>query len=522
MNKCTTCNILFTVPANLTLHMQTHIQQNKVFEKHMENPLNSDCIEYQNDIPKIIFMCMFCNYSSTPVMCDNSFDIFKTILDLSDVPIVLISTVNYKEFIKSEYPLHKAFKYLSGPDKTIYFKYYLLHHYGGACCDISLDNCINDIDWNLNKWGENNDIFSFVQDSFKFAICKKNSPFTKELMCNATHVLNKHYINLARLESLNMYVLRESELTSDIYGPALVKYLDNLKISKFEEIRKNDEPCECNICHTFFPTTFKLACHRKEHSVQQSIFSKFGVKNFTDVDIVGGVPKVVFVLWFGGYGTTIPLMSSNRFAVFCELYKAIKVPIVMITDNNYKELIKSEFQLHKSFEYLSGVHKSDYFRCYLLHHYGGGYHDVKSRVLDWKNEWDIDNWTSNDNIWMYGRREKNEGAIGHPPEDYETQKKFRKLVTMGWIICKKNTPYTTELIDRIHKALDMHYDNLVKYPGINSGGYYSDKPFNLVPENSYPIRWLEILGEIYHPLMVKYLDHIKLGLPDAVKTKRYK
>lgn len=50
-------------------------------------------------------------------------------------------------------------------------------------------------------------------------------------------------------------------------------------------------------------------------------------------------------------------------------------------------------------------------------------------------------------------------------------------------------------------------------------GYYSDKPFELVPEKYYPIKWLEILGEIYHPLMLKYQKHIKFGLPDALKKK---
>mgnify|MGYP001600885643 CR=1 FL=1 len=69
---------------------------------------------------------------------------------------------------------------------------------------------------------------------------------------------------------------------------------------------------------------------------------------------------------------------------------------------------------------------------------------------------------------------------------------------------------------------DKYETELQKYPGIMSGGYYSDKPFDLVPENAYPIRWLEILGEIFHPLMLKYTDHIKFGLPDAVKSKRYK
>lgn len=39
--------------------------------------------------------------------------------------------------------------------------------------------------------------------------------------------------------------------------------------------------------------------------------------------------------------------------------------------------ILPEYPLHKAFEFLSAVHKSDYLRSYLLYHYGGGYSDVK-------------------------------------------------------------------------------------------------------------------------------------------------
>lgn len=43
-----------------------------------------------------------------------------------------------------------------------------------------------------------------------------------------------------------------------------------------------------------------------------------------------------------------------------------------------------EEPIHKAFEFLSLIHKSDYLRCYLLYHYGGGYTDVKHLHTDLK------------------------------------------------------------------------------------------------------------------------------------------
>ena len=157
----------------------------------------------------------------------------------------------------------------------------------------------------------------------------------------------------------------------------------------------------------------------------------------------------------------------------------------------------------------------------MLHHYGGAYHDVKWRIDSWENEWKKDNWTKDENIWIYGRRETYEGAIGYPPGMKHIQKEYNKLVTMGWVICKKNTKYTNELLNKIENMLEVKYLKLIKYPGYKSFGYYSDKAFSPAEENNYPLRWLEVMGEIFHPLMLKYNEHIKFGLKDALK-KRYK
>ena len=214
-------------------------------------------------------------------------------------------------------------------------------------------------------------------------------------------------------------------------------------------------------------------------------------------------------------------MSYRRFEAYKSLVNNIEVPVILLTHKNYKYFEKKGHPIHKAFEYLSANHKSDYLRAYMLHYYGGAYHDVKWRIESWKNEWKKANWTKDENIWIYGRKEKNQNAIGYPPGMKHIQKEYNKLVTMCWVICKKNTKYTQELIDKIENILDQKYQKLIKFPGYKSSGYYSSKPFSPAEENNYPLRWLELMGEIFHPLMLKYNSKIKFGLPDTLK-KTYK
>lgn len=277
----------------------------------------------------------------------------------------------------------------------------------------------------------------------------------------------------------------------------------------------------CHDCDFGCRQKRNLNTHVITHQQQLYFFKKYIKTSFENIEYVNNVPKVVFVCWSGGFTRNLPLMSIKRFEAFKSLVENIDVPVILLTYMNYKFFEKKEHPIHHAFDYLSANHKSDYLRAYMLHYYGGAYHDVKWRIESWKDEWDKDNWTKNENIWIYGRRETYEGAIGYPPGMKHIQKEYNRLVTMGWVICKKNTKYTTELLDKIENILDKKYSELIKFPGYKSSGYYSDKQFSPAEENNYPLRWLELMGEFFHPLMLKYNNKIKFGLPDALK-KSYK
>ncbi len=239
--------------------------------------------------------------------------------------------------------------------------------------------------------------------------------------------------------------------------------------------------------------------------------------NIDNVNYINGVPEIVYICWFG------ETISKNRLDGLKTLINNIKIPYLLITDDNVYDYQVSGEPYHKCFKYLSGNHKSDYIRSYMLHHYGGAYHDIKYRYSDWIGQWTDFN---DNNIWIKTRPERYPSWVGYDIDNPSTkwiQSKYNELGTMGWVICRPRTPYTGELLDKINKTLNKHENNLTKNPSIKSGGYYSDKPFDKVydPTNMYPMRWLELMGEHYHLLMYKYKDHLIFGLPDA-DEKYYK
>ena len=279
--------------------------------------------------------------------------------------------------------------------------------------------------------------------------------------------------------------------------------------------------CEfsCNKKHYFI--SHLIESHTQEATSDQIEFISHYIKTKDLVDktvkIINNVPQVVFISWFS-HKEYLPFFKKARYQALQSLIKNIGVPIIMITEKNFKSFENPDDPIHTGFKYLTGNHKADYVRCYLMHHYGGGYHDIKFRELSWKDEWKK---FSDQDTWIVGRREKKESWIGYPPGQEELKKKFNELVTMGWVICRPNTPFTKELLDTLHKVLDKHLEMLKKHPAEIPRGYYPDRPHDLAPPNSYPLRWLELMGEISHPLMYKHKDHIAFGLPDVVH-KRYK
>lgn len=200
-------------------------------------------------------------------------------------------------------------------------------------------------------------------------------------------------------------------------------------------------------------------------------------------------PTKIFTFWTGNNA-----MSEKRATHFNTLQQKANVEVKLITPDNLKEYILNDYPLHTAFENLSLVHKSDYLRCYFMHFYGGGYSDIKATKQSWESAF---NQLRHSNKWALGYKElktKWIAKVGGKTEEI-MRKEFRTLIGNCAYICRPQTPFTTEWYNELHKRMDKYADELEKHPG------------NVMGDNKgYPIPWTKILGDIFHPLCLKYHD----------------
>jgi hypothetical protein len=202
-------------------------------------------------------------------------------------------------------------------------------------------------------------------------------------------------------------------------------------------------------------------------------------------------------------------MSTARMVGLNTLRFVSKCDVVLINPANLKDYLIDP--LHPAYEYLSLVHRSDYMRAYFMHYYGGGYSDIKPGLHSW-----VDAFKSIENYEIVGYKEVGACAVAQctnkPGMRAELQKNWRSLIGCGAFICQPETDFTTDWMNEVNELLNMNYDLLKADPG------------NVLGNNpGYPLAWTELLGDIFHPLVLKYKNHILQD--DSIKpdfTKNYK
>ena len=216
--------------------------------------------------------------------------------------------------------------------------------------------------------------------------------------------------------------------------------------------------------------------------------------------------NIIYTFWFGNP------MSDNRKRVLQSIIDNSQCKVKLITENNLNEYILPNKLLHPGFEYLSNVHKADYLRCYFMHFYGGGYHDIKQLNTSWK---DYFNKLNNDpNLWIIGYKEIGPHGVVNLPGELGKKLKdnWQKLIGNGCYICKPNTPFTKKWYQMLLKEMDNNLDKLKLNPASN--------PRDHSGMSNYPLKWSQILGDIFHPLCLEFNDHIDNSLPTII-TKNY-
>ena len=204
-------------------------------------------------------------------------------------------------------------------------------------------------------------------------------------------------------------------------------------------------------------------------------------------------------------------MSKNRVIALRHLRRNSGCKVMLVHSGNLESYILDEAPLHPGYKYLSLIHKSDYLRSYFMHHFGGGYSDVKKLRVNLSK--------------YYSRLEKSDYQfLGYPesqPADVagpeSMQEDYKKLVGNGCFIFKRRSDFSKLWFHEVGKVLDDNFYELEKCWEIYSSG---DELFNyefpLVPEE-YPLSWAQIQGEIFHRLQWENQQSYGTLLPGYAK-----
>lgn len=203
---------------------------------------------------------------------------------------------------------------------------------------------------------------------------------------------------------------------------------------------------------------------------------------------IRNAPEKIYIFWTGTNE-----MPPHRKKGLQSLIEKSETEVIFITPDNLSEFILPDVPLHPAYEHLSLVHRSDYLRCYFMHHYGGGYADVKTYLHSWKPAFKKLN--RNKDKYILGYRERSEVGVARiGGKIYDDMKKHHPLlIGNGSFICKPNTPLTLEWHNEQLNRLNHFLPDLIRH----SAG-----------EGEYPIPYTGLQGDIFHPLILKYRSYL--------------
>lgn len=166
-------------------------------------------------------------------------------------------------------------------------------------------------------------------------------------------------------------------------------------------------------------------------------------------------------------------MSEQRQSRLREMISATSpCKVKLYTKDTIPSLQASGSPFHPAYPYLSAVHKADYLRAYVMHHYGGGYSDIKTPY----------GWT-----WY--------SAF----QDFDLNRRAMINIRQPGtaMICRPRTELTTRWYTEVCRVLDTHLETLKQHPASSPYVCRQNDP-------NYPLGWSEIMIDILGPLCEEY------------------
>jgi len=231
----------------------------------------------------------------------------------------------------------------------------------------------------------------------------------------------------------------------------------------------------------------------------------------------------IFVFWLGP-----AKLSPARLEGLRTLEKAA-CRIHLVTERTLAGFASPDRPFHSAFEYLSAIHQSDYLRAYFMHHFGGGYSDIKRCGASWEPAFDA---VVDKNALGAGYREVPGGMARFRKSMVDGQRYFLEkpvgrvemALRYRWtklrrdrvigncaFIFRPDTEFTRRWLSIVEQRLDILLPHLkanpARYPKEVPGVDYGDGP------SRYPVPWSFLLGDILAPLTLEYRERILQTLP---------
>jgi hypothetical protein len=231
--------------------------------------------------------------------------------------------------------------------------------------------------------------------------------------------------------------------------------------------------------------------------------ARFGYKEMCADSGLYYIPEVVenleknniYCFWTG-----TNTMSHNRLGCLYNLRTQTESNIILVTVDNLASFIKPEDPLHEAYQYLSETHKCDYLRVYFMHHYGGGYTDIKSPRRSWAEAFQQ---MRDDPLKIInGYHEKGEYAIAYRP----AADKWEMLCGNGSYILRPRTGLTYAWY---RAMLDKMDEKLAELRACPATRVEDAKEWG----GGYPLEWNEMLGRIFHRVLADFDGFILYSTP---------
>jgi len=310
----------------------------------------------------------------------------------------------------------------------------------------------------------------------------KNNNINSIRLDDDPNVSSRNDIDFIKIdtEGFELNVLKGSEETILRNKPLIEVEINGLSEKHYE--------INCDLIYSYL---YSLGAVLFESNIQNTGTAYFYFPN----DTLCIQPKNIFCFWTGNNQLT-----ENR----KECLKTIE-NCTLVTEENLDKYILKSNPLHEAYNYLSETHKADYLRTYFMHFYGGGYTDIKRQTGSWSIS--FDSLLENKDVYALGYKEIGPNGVSSISDNYY-KAYWEELIGNGCYIFRPNTPFTKKWYENMLSILDQTLHLLKENPARH--------PRDCIEHfgwTSYPIRWSQILGDVFHPICHEYKDKLLHSLP---------